>query len=380
MSIDIGRRGFLGACAAGAASLSVRRAGGCCSDPAPGMYFDWERTPVAHVRVARAATGTVVLVLGASGAKGQCVLIDACPAALGPQLRRECESMGNKVGLVVSTHHHPEITGGLRAFTTDTRVVGHAREAARVRGQMHRYISQVKEFLFRAGDKADEATRRAIEKDWHALHAKIGALEAPEFSPTEPLDKPEKEYVVDGRRVLVFEVPAAIAPSVGAHTDTDVGVYLPDDDVLIAGGLLAYGRHAVLDRDAGGSCDGWLAALEVLERKCTPRTLVIPGEGEVSAIATNGAASKGAAGATSKGGVDGRSMIAWQRSYLSALRGVVVEAVAKGATRQQVRALRPTLGVAPGDASESRLLLTLDSAYDEFVAARTPNATPELKK
>jgi glyoxylase-like metal-dependent hydrolase (beta-lactamase superfamily II) len=355
---DADRRAFLASCVFGAGAWVLARRGAAC-EPPPGMVHEWAPTRVPHVRVACGAGGNMVLIVGAGGASaGAGVLVDTCAVPLGPQVRRECEALAHKVGLVVSTHHHPEVTGGLRAFTTDTRVVGHEHARARVTAQMHRYISQVKEFLFRADETGDAGAREAVRRDWHALHARIGSLQPDEFAPTDPLAEASHEWTVDGRRVVVLDVPRAIAPMKGAHTDTDLVVLLPDDDVVIAGGLLCHGRHAVIDRDAGSSVEGWLAALDVLESKCTDRTLVIPGEGEPG----------------------GRELIAWERAYLTGMRDAVRRAMGEGATRQQVRALRPAVGVASADPSESRLLGSLDSLYDELLPPQTPNSGGSGKK
>ena len=312
------------------AAAVVWRAGG--GTP---MLYDWKPTRVPHVLVAAGEGGNMVLVLGRDGKAAMLVDTQACPYAR--QIRREAEHLGGKVELVISTHHHAEITGGNRAFTPDTRVIGHARNAARISGQMNRYVSQVKEFLFRKEDPARKEAWEAVRADFAELNKHKAAFMPEEFAPNETVDAERTELEVGGRRVVLMSLGAA-------HTDNDLGVHLPDDDVLITGGVVSHGMHVVVDRDSGADTRGWCAALRRLESMCSPTTVVVPGEGEVG----------------------GSGVLGAQRTYLEALRASVEEGVAKGLSRAEVRALKPAVAV--GDSKGARLAMSLDAVYDEVRA------------
>jgi glyoxylase-like metal-dependent hydrolase (beta-lactamase superfamily II) len=281
----------------------------------------------------------MVLVLGKN--KEGAILIDTQTAPFGAQIRREAEHLGKKVELLVNTHHHADVTGGNHAFTVDTRVVAHAKCKERIDGQMNRYVSQIKEFLMApSAERARETP--SIQADWKSLYGRVSSLKAREFTPTETLKEPRTELTVAGRKVVLM---APVAPR-GAHTDNDVVVHLPDDDVLIVGGLVSAHVHAVIDADGGSNTHGWQEALEQLEHLAGPRTLVIPGEGKPG----------------------DKSLLRWQHTYLKEIRGAVERAVAGGRTRAQVRQLKPPLHVPAGD-SDTRLLLSLDAVFEEVKAA-----------
>lgn len=364
------RRDFLNLSAAGAASLVLMPdALGVCSASRARVfheYHDWKPTRVKHVLVASGVSGNMTLILGTSGKPA--ILIDSQTAPFGPQIRREAQHLGDHVELVISTHHHPEITGGLRAFTADTRVVSHVNGPKRIAAQMNRYISQVKEFLYvDDGKSAKKEAKDAIEADFRELHHRKAVLKPAEFTATQTINTPSTEMTIGGRRMVLLapggmrtEVPstcgvlpvdAVAVNGIGAHTDNDLVVHLPDEDILIAGGLLSTQLHAVVDRDGGANTKGWRAALDQLDGLCTAKTIVIPGEGPVAA----------------------RSVLRWQREYLETLRKHVETQVSQGRKRQEVRATKPALPAFPGGAapqrakeSATRLMMSMDAIWDEI--------------
>jgi glyoxylase-like metal-dependent hydrolase (beta-lactamase superfamily II) len=66
-----------------------------------------------------------------------------------------------------------------------------------------------------------------------------------------------------------------------AHTDVDVYVHLPEDDLLFAGDLLAVGVYPIADYVTGGWIDGLIAANESLLQLCDDATRIVPGTGPV---------------------------------------------------------------------------------------------------
>lgn len=340
----IDRRGVLRSLAvlAGGACLPRALLAGAADTP---MYHEWNPLPGKNILLAAGSWGNMTLVLGKSGQ--QAVLIDTQTGPLGAQVRREADALGKKVALVVNTHHHPEITGGNHAFTGDTRILAHPKCKERIPGQMNRYISQVKEFLFRGEDAPENKAMPAVREDWLALHRRLRQLTGSDFAPTETLDD-RRELTIDGRRLLVFDA----AGSMGAHTDNDIVVSLPDDDILIVGGLVSAGTHPVIDRQGGASVQGWRAALTRLEALAGPETLIVPGEGKPG----------------------GRDLLKEQREYLADVEKAVREAIAAGKSRADVRALTPKLRLpGGGEGGSSRLSMSLDAVFEEIKAEeRTP--------
>ncbi len=336
--------------ATAACSLARSALATFCHRPDVPMYHTWKPVPGKNILVAAGVSGNMVLING----KNSAILIDSQTAPFGAQIRREAEHLATRVELVVSTHHHPEITGGNHAFTPDTRVIAHRRCKERIPGQMNRYISQVKEFLYREDKPDTSKAMAAIRKDWQTLHDRFTKFKPADFAPTEVIESEKKELTIGGRKIVL--IPIVPQNSGGAHTDNDVAVHLPDDDVMIVGGLVSAGNHAVIDYDGGARSAGWIQALENLESQAGTGTLVVPGEGAA-------------------GGID---LLRAQREYLQGLRSSVGAAIAAGKSRAEVRTLRPQARVPGGGepASPARLAMSLDSIYEEIQAEKVVRIPP----
>jgi glyoxylase-like metal-dependent hydrolase (beta-lactamase superfamily II) len=67
-----------------------------------------------------------------------------------------------------------------------------------------------------------------------------------------------------------------------AHTDGDLAVMLPDEDVLVAGDLFTNGSYPVIDLSTGGSLAGMIEALKHLELLAGKKTVIVPGHGRLA--------------------------------------------------------------------------------------------------
>lgn len=65
----------------------------------------------------------------------------------------------------------------------------------------------------------------------------------------------------------------------GAHTDGDIYVYLPEHNVIAAGGAVTVGSYPLLDYITGGWIGGAVEAAENLMRICDADTLIVPQSG-----------------------------------------------------------------------------------------------------
>lgn len=75
--------------------------------------------------------------------------------------------------------------------------------------------------------------------------------------------------------VLIFHVD-------NAHTDGDALFYLPKSNVLHAGDCFMKGRFPFIDRNSGGSVDGWLKAVSRVLTIIDDETIIIPGHGDLA--------------------------------------------------------------------------------------------------
>jgi cyclase len=66
-----------------------------------------------------------------------------------------------------------------------------------------------------------------------------------------------------------------------AHTDGDIYVHFPKQNVLVVGDLLAVGKYPILDFTTGGWIGGMADANRALLKLCNDETRIVPGTGPV---------------------------------------------------------------------------------------------------
>ena len=69
-----------------------------------------------------------------------------------------------------------------------------------------------------------------------------------------------------------------------AHTDGDIYVRFPEENVIVMGDLLAPGRYPLVDTASNGYLGGFIAAQRSIAALCDGQTRLVPGTGEVSAL------------------------------------------------------------------------------------------------
>lgn len=67
-----------------------------------------------------------------------------------------------------------------------------------------------------------------------------------------------------------------------AHTDGDIYVRFPEDNVIVAGGVLSPNRYPLIDTATNGYLGGINAALRTLDGLCTADTKLVPATGAVA--------------------------------------------------------------------------------------------------
>lgn len=80
---------------------------------------------------------------------------------------------------------------------------------------------------------------------------------------------------LNGEDVMIFHVDHA-------HTDGDALYYLPKSNVLHTGDCFMKGRFPFIDRNSGGSVDGWIAAASRTLTIIDEETVIIPGHGDLA--------------------------------------------------------------------------------------------------
>ncbi|MFG0286022.1 MAG: MBL fold metallo-hydrolase [Phycisphaerales bacterium JB039] len=200
------------------------------------------------------------------------LLVDCKNAPFGSTLRREAESRGHPLKLVINTHHHADHSGGNYAFAEGPALIAHAKAAARIAQQHDRYISQIRSAL--SGASLPEA----VKADLQQVRQRIDQLAAADWAPDETVQAGSAEWTL-GKDTQIE------AHHFGAgHTDNDMVIRLPQRNILHAGDLLFHQMHPYFDPDGGVTCTGWAESVRRTIELCDGETVVIPGHGEVTDV------------------------------------------------------------------------------------------------
>lgn len=85
----------------------------------------------------------------------------------------------------------------------------------------------------------------------------------------------------DGEKQLTFNENIEYGYLPQGHTDGDIYVFLPERNILMAGGVVAPAAYPVLDYSTNGWIGGMINSLELLLAKVDSETRIIASEGEV---------------------------------------------------------------------------------------------------
>ena len=262
------------------------------------------------------AGGNVTVQAGDDGV----LLVDSSFAEMSDKIFAEIRKLSNKpIYWIVNTHAHPDHVGGNEALS-----------------------KTMNDYLAPAGVQIV-----AHENVLKRMSAPAGARAPfPEpFWPTDTYAGRQKELFFNNEPVLIIHQPSA-------HTDGDSLVFFRRSDVVSTGDLFQTRTYPLIDVARGGSLAGIIAALNNILDITVPRekqeggTYVIPGHGRLC---------------------DEHDVLEY-RDMLTIIRDRVQDAVKKGMTLDQVKAMRPTLdydarwGATTGDWTTDRFI---DTVYAE---------------
>jgi cyclase len=104
------------------------------------------------------------------------------------------------------------------------------------------------------------------------------------YTPRAPSAQPNDTFYFSDPQPVAVDfggVPVEYAHLPEAHTDGDIYVWFPQDDVLVAGDAVAVGVYPVPDYTTGGWVGGLVDATERLLEIAGPATRIVPGKGPV---------------------------------------------------------------------------------------------------
>lgn len=284
----------LGGCLAPTALARVLRAD---------QILDWaEVTGHTKAVVNLALGGNSMMVV--SG--GEALVIDSKFPYLGASLREDAKAETGGGGIhLINTHHHGDHTGGNNAFVGKGRSYAHPKAIERIAGQIDNFRSGAEAAVGQASQNL-AGNKRALELAVAAAEG-AAALRAKDFVPT--------DAVSGGSQITVGDLTLDVHHFGAGHTDNDLVVHLPDDNVLHTGDLVFNGLHPFFDPNGGVDARGWIRSLTGVLELCDEETTVVPGHGAVG----------------------GREIVTKQREYIEQLIEAVEAEIKKGTSKEDAQ-------------------------------------------
>ncbi|MEM1071779.1 MAG: MBL fold metallo-hydrolase [Planctomycetota bacterium] len=239
--------------------------------------------------------------------RGQSMLIDCKLGPFGTVLRADIETLGAAERLtVINTHHHGGSTGGNIAFNENATIYCHENAIPRFEANMGWYRSMGEQALRQLrrmpGDK-----RELAEEAIMAYAQSFNGLTHQDFTPPAVITEPRFDLNVGDHPVIIRN----FGPG---HTDNDLVIFFPDQNVLHTGDLVFNKLNPIMDADGGCDARRWMLVLRNVVQLCDDETIVVPGHGEVG----------------------DRTLITDQIYYIQALFDAVADAINDGMTREQI--------------------------------------------
>ncbi|MBX3389154.1 MAG: MBL fold metallo-hydrolase [Phycisphaeraceae bacterium] len=343
-NFGLSRRGFLGlsagvsaglAFAANATFTRTTRAallGDASLQDSAMNWFAWTKVS-PRCWVAQGEGGNVLVIAG----ENEAIVIDAKNAGYGATLRREAEAVcGKPVKTLINTHHHGDHIGGNYAFTKDCAVMAHQNALPRIASQGERLLGGAA----RAQKQVSESDKPAKGAVLNDLAAFDGAgYTKNSWNPTKSLG--------DSETITIGGIELQLAHVGNGHTDNDLIIVVPRENVLHGGDLLFNRTWPVIDLPGGSDTAGWVKGCEKILELCGEKQrVVIPGHGDIG----------------------DREMAQRQRQMLIALRAKAAAAVNSGQSREDFLK-RPFDEYAEYQRADVLKPRTLGGVYDEAMRA-----------
>ena len=213
-------------------------------------------------------------------AKSEALLIDTKYPYLGGAILRdaadqiEADTTQDRIDLtLINTHHHGDHTGGNAVIVPiATASYAHANALPRIKDQLDRY---------KQGAKAGPS-ELARNKAPDAL---IGfAKQAAEASESWTHKTAVPKIAIDGsgNTLRVGDMVVKSHHFGTGHTDNDLVIHLPDQNIVHTGDLVFSGLHPFFDPSANATPRGWIESLRETRKLCNETTIVIPGHGDIA--------------------------------------------------------------------------------------------------
>ncbi len=250
------------------------RGGGERGPSGSGSFLDWRALRDGVFATDLGGTGGNCMIVG--GRDGS-LLIDTKFPVFAGQLARDAAGLtGKPLTRVINTHHHGDHTGGNLVFVGRMPVIAHEAAVPRVLAGFDRMRAGV----LRAGQslgRIPEPGRGAVSRDVEKLTSNIDALTPGSFSPDTTVGTGRTGIDLGGRWVEMIHLGRR------AHTDNDLVIHLPGENVVHTGDLVFNGLFPFFDPSCADT-RGWIESLRGVLDLCDDETVVVPGHGEITDI------------------------------------------------------------------------------------------------
>jgi len=310
MTID--RRAFLHAAVGTAAAMGLsaptgRALAGLLQDGS-GRILEW--SPIE-----RGKAGVKLFVSGQEVGGGNSMIIASGPvvtvidskyAHVAGSMERDAMSVAEEELIernLINTHHHADHSGGNAMFRMEGwDVMAHHRAIARITAQFDRLKQASENSAAHAGRENYTGVKLA-----NAVKASETAdgLTPKDFTPNIRFDG-------DYKPMVIGDTIARLNSYSTGHTDGDLFIHLPDENVVHTGDLCFNGLHPFCDAEGGVNFDNWVITLRGIANLCDDDTIVVPGHGPVG----------------------GKDVVANQITYFERLRESVQKQISGGKTRE----------------------------------------------
>jgi cyclase len=262
-------------------------------------------------------------------------LVDTKYSWLGAQLRREADAATQKITQVINTHHHGDHTGGNHAFSADVAIIAHENAKPRILAQTQQYVSGVAGGRKELANSKGETTVRILS-DIAEFEKNAASIKPESWAPT--------KTVSDGEELKIGGITVVLRHFGAGHTDNDLVLHLPDQNVIHTGDLLFNKVYPYVDRSAKANTKGWINSLNQIAKLAKDDTIIVPGHGEIS----------------------NKAAIAEQIKYFEDMLVFVREQIKAGKSKDEISKMNP----APYDSYNVPWIrpITLGGIFDEVKA------------
>jgi glyoxylase-like metal-dependent hydrolase (beta-lactamase superfamily II) len=196
--------------------------------------------------------GGISVLMGSGGnitvlsAKEGKLMVDAGIAVSQPRVEAALDKLGpGKVKYLINTHYHWDHTDGNKwVQASGATIIAHKNTLKHV-------------------------SERTRVEDWNYT-----------FEPLPVAARP-KELVTDSKTISFAGSKVVMKNFGNGHTDSDIWVYFPGEDVLVLGDIFWNGVYPFIDNAHGGGINQAIRWADHAIKQCGNNTVVVPGHGPV---------------------------------------------------------------------------------------------------